>query len=45
MIHRRRTLVEPVRLTGLGLHSGHPVSVTIHPAVFGYGYQLAHEVG
>ena len=39
MIHQRRTLVEPVILTGLGLHSGHPVTVTIHPADSGIAFR------
>jgi UDP-3-O-[3-hydroxymyristoyl] N-acetylglucosamine deacetylase len=39
MIHRRRTVSEPVTLTGLGLHSGQPVNVTIHPADNGIAFR------
>jgi UDP-3-O-[3-hydroxymyristoyl] N-acetylglucosamine deacetylase len=37
--HRRRTLLAPVTLTGLGLHSGQPVTVRIHPADTGIAFR------
>jgi UDP-3-O-[3-hydroxymyristoyl] N-acetylglucosamine deacetylase len=39
MIHPRRTLLTPVTLTGLGFHSGHPVTVTMHPADSGIAFR------
>jgi UDP-3-O-[3-hydroxymyristoyl] N-acetylglucosamine deacetylase len=39
MMHRRRTLLEPATLTGLGLHSGQPVKVVIHPADSGIAFR------
>jgi len=37
----RRTVLAPVTLTGLGLHSGHPVTVRIHPADTGIAFRCA----
>ncbi|MEQ9683467.1 MAG: UDP-3-O-acyl-N-acetylglucosamine deacetylase, partial [Rhodospirillales bacterium] len=34
---RQRTLKEAVSLTGIGLHSGTPVTLTLHPAPADYG--------
>jgi UDP-3-O-[3-hydroxymyristoyl] N-acetylglucosamine deacetylase len=39
MIHRRQTLLEPVTITGLGLHSGQPVTVRIHPSDKGIAFR------
>jgi UDP-3-O-[3-hydroxymyristoyl] N-acetylglucosamine deacetylase len=39
MIHRRRTVLVPVTLTGLGLHSGRPVRMTVHPADNGIAFR------
>lgn len=36
---RRRTVLEPVTYTGLGLHTGRPVTVTIHPADTGITFR------
>lgn len=35
----RRTLAEPVRFEGLGLHFGEPVTVTVHPAEDGIHFR------
>lgn len=39
MIHPRRTLRAPVTITGRGLHSGHPVTMTVHPAEDGIAFR------
>jgi UDP-3-O-[3-hydroxymyristoyl] N-acetylglucosamine deacetylase len=39
MIHHRRTVLEPVTCTGLGLHTGRPVTVTIHPSDSGIAFR------
>jgi len=36
---RRRTVLEPVTFTGLGLHSGQPVTARIHPADSGIAFR------
>ncbi|TDV57724.1 UDP-3-O-acyl-N-acetylglucosamine deacetylase [Actinophytocola oryzae] len=39
MIHRRATVRAPVTMTGRGLHSGRPVTVTIHPGDDGIAFR------
>jgi len=36
----QRTITEPVRCTGVGMHSGKPVHLTIHPARDNYGIKF-----
>jgi UDP-3-O-[3-hydroxymyristoyl] N-acetylglucosamine deacetylase len=42
---RQKTLTSPVRCRGVGLHSGAPVAMTLHPAAidFGIHFRCAHE--
>lgn len=39
----RRTLATEARFEGLGLHSGNPVSVTVHPSSDGIWFRLGQE--
>ncbi|WP_350336141.1 UDP-3-O-acyl-N-acetylglucosamine deacetylase [Coralliovum pocilloporae] len=36
-VRRQHTLAEPVELSGIGVHSGKPVSMTLHPAEDDHG--------
>jgi UDP-3-O-acyl-N-acetylglucosamine deacetylase len=43
MTFTRRTLKSPVSFSGLGLHTGEPVNVTIHPGQEGIAFRLGGE--
>ncbi len=43
MTSRRRTLLEPVRFEGLGLHSGVPVLMVVHPSSEGICFRLGSD--
>jgi UDP-3-O-acyl-N-acetylglucosamine deacetylase len=41
VIFTRRTVVNPVSFTGLGLHTGVPVELTIHPGENGIAFRYS----
>lgn len=43
MTFRRRTVAEPVRFEGKGLHTGVPVNVTIHPGQDGIAFRYGSD--
>lgn len=43
MIYTRRTIAEPVTFEGLGLHTGDPVKVRVHPGESGILFQVGSE--
>lgn len=43
MIYKRQTLASEARFDGLGLHSGVPVSVTVHPAENGISFRVGSQ--
>lgn len=43
MIVHRKTLAEPIVFEGLGLHSGVPVAVTVHPSESGIWFRCGSE--
>ena len=40
MIENQRTIKQQVTLSGLGLHLGHPVNLTLCPAPEKHGYKF-----
>ena len=43
MIFKRRTIAQPVSFEGIGLHSGVPVKVTVHPSESGIAFRLGDD--
>jgi UDP-3-O-[3-hydroxymyristoyl] N-acetylglucosamine deacetylase/3-hydroxyacyl-[acyl-carrier-protein] dehydratase len=40
MVKQQRTIKSPISISGIGLHTGDPCSLTFHPAPVGHGIQF-----